>query len=242
MGKFSKILKSFYSQDILNPYIWPTPNEINDDVREHLLDVAYEFIEFLNVDIIVDDIIITGSLANYNWSKYSDIDLHVLADYNQFPPEQLELYKELFKLKKTLFNTTHNIKIFDYEVELYVQDVNEAHFSSGMYSILTNEWIVKPEKEYFRLDKGVLMSKVENWMNKIDEILKDAEEYSTEDILSKIELLKDKLKEYRSSGLSKTGEYSYENLVFKFLRRNGYIEKLFNFETWLRDKELSLNK
>lgn len=242
MGKFSKILKSFYSQDILNPYIWPTPNEINDDVREHLLDVAYEFIEFLNVDIIVDDIIVTGSLANYNWSKYSDIDLHVLADYNQFPPEQLELYKELFKLKKTLFNTTHDIKIFDYEVELYVQDVNETHFSSGMYSILTNEWIVKPEKEHFRLDKGVLMSKVENWMSKIDEILKDAEEYGTEDTLAKIDLLKDKLKEYRSSGLSKTGEYSYENLVFKFLRRNGYIEKLFNFETWLRDKELSLDK
>ena len=40
--------------------------------------------------------------------------------------------------------------------------------------------------------------------------------------------LKDKLKDYRQSGLSKDGEFSYENLVFKFLRRSGHIEKLFD--------------
>ena len=42
----------------------------------------------------------------------------------------------------------------------------------------------------------------------------------------KIEDLKTKLKDYRKSGLDKDGELSYENLTFKFLRRNGMIEML----------------
>ncbi len=41
------------------------------EVRERLLVIAYEFIDFLDIDIVVTDIILTGSLSNYNWSKYS---------------------------------------------------------------------------------------------------------------------------------------------------------------------------
>ena len=58
--------------------------------------------------------------------------------------------------------------------------------------------------------------------------------------LGKIEKFKEKLKKYRSSGLEKDGEFSYENLVFKFLRRNQYIDKLYNFKNKLMDKKLSL--
>ncbi len=50
------------------------------------------------------------------------------------------------------------------------------------------------------------------------------------------------LKEYRNNGLEREGEYSYENLVFKFLRRNGYIQKLFDFTNELVDKRLSLEQ
>ena len=55
-----------------------------------------------------------------------------------------------------------------------------------------------------------------------------------------IDSFKEKLKKYRSSGLEKEGEFSYENLVFKVLRRNGYIDKLFDFKNKLMDKELSI--
>ena len=53
---------------------------------------------------------------------------------------------------------------------------------------------------------------------------------------------KDKLKKFRSCGLEKGGEFSYENIVFKYLRRSGHIEKLFNLENQILDKELSLSK
>jgi len=125
MSKFESILKSFHSKDNLNSKIWKeSANDItiNQKVRKKLLEIANEFIEFLKVDVVVSDIIMTGSLANYNWSEFSDIDLHIVVDFEQFSKEQLPLYEELFRLKKTLFNDKHDITIYGYEVELYVQN------------------------------------------------------------------------------------------------------------------------
>ena len=143
----NKIIKSFFSKDELNPKIWNEDLSLNREVREKLLEISNEFIDFIGVPLVVDDIIFTGSLANFNWSEFSDIDLHVVCDFEQFSEETLPLYEELFKIKKTIFNNNHNIKIFGYEVELYVQNSSEAHFSSGVYSVMFDEWDVKPEKE-----------------------------------------------------------------------------------------------
>ena len=240
-------------RDKLNPDVWVLPNErfmsdpkgqvetMKPEIRERLLDIANQFVEFLDVPVFVDDIIMTGSLANYNWSNYSDVDLHIIVDFAQFPKEQIELFQKLFTLKKILFNTNHNITIKNFEVELYAQDEKEIHTSSGVYSVLFDEWITKPEKINVKIDNKVLMNKVKSWTEKIDEVIEDAEEGNdlekSKDIIDK---LKKKLKDYRGEGLSGDGEFSYENLVFKFLRRNGYIEKLYNFEDKLIDKSLSL--
>jgi hypothetical protein len=42
-----------------------------------------------------------GSLSNYNWSKFSDADVHIIVDLNQFDKEDIHLYQELFKNKFT---------------------------------------------------------------------------------------------------------------------------------------------
>ena len=225
-------------RDKLNPEIWlisKKESKMKPEIRERLLDIANQFVEFLDVPVFVDDIIMTGSLANYNWSNYSDVDLHIIVDFAQFPKEQIELFQKLFTLKKILFNTNHNITIKNFEVELYAQDEKEIHTSSGVYSVLYDEWITKPEKIKVKIDNKVLMNKVKSWTEKIDEVIEDAEEGNNlEKSKEIIDKLKKKLKDYSD------GEFSYENLVFKFLRRNGYIEKLYNFEDKLIDKSLSL--
>lgn len=238
--KNDEIINTFGTRDSLNPKIWDKDDTLNKEVREKLLGVANEFINFLGVPILVEDIIFTGSLSNYNWSKYSDIDLHVVADFTQFSDELLPLYQELFKVKKTLFNTDHDIKIFGYEVELYVQDSNEAHFSSGVYSVLFDEWSNKPKKENVKVDKNLIREKSKQWMEIIDTALDAASDVTADDAREILKKCKDKLKKYRTCGLEKEGEYSDENLVFKVLRRNGYIEKLMNFENDVVDKELSI--
>lgn len=238
--KNDEIINSFGTRDELNPKVWDNDDTLNKEVREKLLAVATEFIDFLGVPILVEDIIFTGSLANYNWSKYSDVDLHVVADFNQFSDDLLPLYQELFKVKKTLFNTDHDIKIFGYDVELYVQDSNEAHFSSGVYSVLNDEWDNKPKKENVKIDKNLIRQKSNQWMEIIDTALDAASDVTADDAREILKKCKSKLKKYRTCGLEKEGEYSDENLVFKVLRRNGYIEKLMNFENDVVDKELSL--
>ena len=236
----SNIIKSFFSKDELNPKIWESDNSLNTEVRTKLLEIANEFIEFLGVPIIVDDVIFTGSLANFNWSEYSDIDLHVVCDFEQFDKELLPLYQELFTVKKTIFNTNHDIRIFGYEVELYTQNSSESHFSSGVYSVMFDKWEVKPEKENPKIDTELLKSKIKNWTNQIDTVVESASLKNIDEAREYIKKFKDKLKKYRSSGLKEGGEYSYENLVFKYLRRSNYLEKLFNLENNLLDKELSL--
>jgi len=238
--KDNNIIQSFFSKDELNSKIWDEDQKLRKEVREKLLQTANEFIDFIGVPLLIEDVIFTGSLANYNWSEYSDIDLHVVCDFIQFSDTELSLYEELFKVKKTIFNTNHDIKIFGYEVELYVQNASEAHFSSGVYSVLYDEWDVKPEKEDSNIDTKILKSKINHWKSQIDTVVDNATEKDIDDAREYIKKFKEKLKKYRSSGLKKEGEYSYENLVFKYLRRSDYLEKLFNLENNLLDKELSL--
>lgn len=237
-----KILKSFKTKNELDSKIWDvndTSIKMKKDVRESLLEIANSFVDFLGFDLFVQDVTMTGSLANYNWSDYSDVDLHIIYNYDEVG-DQEELFKDLFKLKKTVFNSTHDITVKGYEVELYVQDDNEPHFSSGVYSVLFDNWIVKPEKISTNIDTKLLLKKSECWMEKIDNLIDDYDDDVNDETLEKIGNLQDKIKDYRSVGLEKDGEYSYENLVFKFLRRNGYIQKLFDFKNDTIDNLLSM--
>ena len=141
-----------------------------------------------------------------------------------------------------LFNNNHEITIKQYEVELYAQDETEPHESTGVYSVLYDEWIKKPKKENVTINKKEIENKTKEWMNAIDEVIENADGEELEDAKELIKKYKDKIKKFRQSGLEKGGEFSNENLVFKFLRRNGYIEKLYDFENKLMDKKLSLQE
>ncbi len=243
MSDLKSILTSFHVQDELNPKIWnSSKDKMSPKVRSRLLQIAYEFVEFLNIDIIVSDVIMTGSLANYNWSKFSDVDLHILVDFNQFSKTELPLYEELFQLKKTIYNDKHDITIYGYEVELYVQNEIESHFSSGVYSVLFDTWENKPKKENIKIDLGLIKNKSKQWMGIIDGVIESVQDESIDDAKKIIDKYKKKLKKYRTCGLEEGGEYSDENLVFKVLRRNGYIEKLYQYQDNRIDKELSLKE
>jgi murein DD-endopeptidase MepM/ murein hydrolase activator NlpD len=246
MGNMNSILSSFKQQGDLNSKIWSKSKgqeyKMDPKVRSRLLEISYEFVSFLDVNIIVSDIIMTGSLSNFNWSKYSDVDLHILVDFDQFSEQELPLYEELFRLKKTIYNDKHNITIYGYDVEVYVQNEFESHFSSGVYSFFPNDWLVKPKKENVNIDKSLIKSKAKQWMDIIDSVIENAKDVSLDESKRMVKKYKEKLKKYRTCGLEKNGENSNENIVFKILRRNGYIEKLHTFQTKQVDKLLSLKE
>ena len=244
MDAVNNLLASFTQQETLNPKVWTNPDDPKDSVmkpkvRTALMKIADKFSENLSEDLKVKDIILTGSLANYNWSRYSDFDLHLIIDFSQFK-KQADLYKELFNLKKQLFNQNHDIKIFGYEVELYAQDADEAHFSTGVYSVKNNKWDSIPSKEDSQIDKEVFKTKINSWKEKFETLINNIKKDGIKASEKQIESLKEKLKDYRKTGLEKEGEYSYENLVFKYLRRSNLIQNLYDTITKQTDKELSV--
>jgi len=243
MDSYKKILDSFSIKETLNPKVWencedPKKAILIPKIRKALLRISEEFIDDLGDDIFVDDIYLMGSLANFNWSEYSDFDLHVIIDFERYGKQE-ELYKELFDLKKKLFNDKHNIKILGYDVELYAQGLSDESHSDGVYSVMNNEWIHRPTKTHKNIDMSVLKTKIKCWTDKIDDAIDNAK---TEGNVENLKKIKDKLKDYRQSGLNKDGEFSYENLVFKYLRRSGHIGKLFDEKTKIKDKELSVER
>lgn len=239
MSKFQQILNSFSIRKTLNPKIWENPEDPSKStmipkVRKALERIADKFIEYLGDNVFVEDVVLTGSLSNFNWSEFSDFDLHIIVNLKQYEDDS-DLYKELFNLKKQVFNEKHDIKIFGYDVELYAEDLDESHYSSGVYSVMNGEWVTKPKKLKLEIDKEVLKNKIECWTEKIDKGLESKETKT-------IDTIKEKLKDYRKSGLEKDGELSYENLVFKFLRRSGHIQKLFDTADNIVDKGLSVER
>ncbi len=134
-GKGDKILKSFYPKKTLSPDIFDENKKMNSDIRKKLLSISNNFIDFLGVDFFVHDIVLTGSLASYGWSNFSDVDLHIVIDYDETNHNE-ELLKQFFDAKKFSWNETYDVKIKGYDVEIYVQDLKEEHTASGIYSTI----------------------------------------------------------------------------------------------------------
>lgn len=215
----------------LNPDLWEG-DSLKPDVKDALLKISEEFVNFLKVEVEPEDIIMLGSSANYNYTEYSDIDLHMIVDFSKVGEEKT-IVKELFDAKKFIWNNEHDIKIYGHEIECYVQDVGETNASTAVYSLTTDEWLKKPSADHPKIDTQEVLVKAKDFAKRIELAKGDSEALNS---------LKDKLKDMRKSGLKKAGEYSTENLVFKALRNSKHIEKLMNYAKNIFDKELSLDE
>jgi len=225
----------------LNPKLWDESWNIRDDVKESLMQIALDFSKEHNLDIhTADDIVITGSMANYNWNEHSDIDLHILLDFKKINSDT-DLVGDYFKLAKSLWNSLHEIEVCDHEVEVYVQDTEEAHHSTGVYSILNGAWVKRPEWSSSQAaDQSQIDAKADNITDRIDGIDKDMQSGGYEEAIKKAEKLRDKIKRMRSSGLASGGEYSIENLAFKALRNAGELDRLHDLRQAAYDEYRSI--
>jgi hypothetical protein len=104
-------------------------------------------------------------------------------------------------------------------------------------------WVNEPKKsENKSIDIDLLKEKANQWMRIIDGVIDNISDEDPDEIKRLVKKYKEKLKKFRNCGLEKNGEMSLENLVFKLLRRNGYIEKLYELPTDLIDKKLSMKQ
>lgn len=225
-------IKSFYIKDELNKKIWDD-YKLNPEIRRDLLKIGQDFFSGVEVNADVVDVVLCGSLCNYNWSeKYSDFDLHIIINHSDVD-ENKELVEKFCDYAKKLWNQSHEIKLMDYDVEVAIQDYEDLKNSikmgkmGGVFSLLKDEWIKRPEKIEFVPDEELIRSKAETIMSKIDDIENELEEDRYEATEEKLAKVWKKIKSLRQSGLdSESGELSIGNLIFKLLRRNGYVAKV----------------
>jgi predicted nucleotidyltransferase len=213
----------------LNPLVWKN-NKMDLSIRKKLIKITADFIKEADLNVPVSDVILTGSLANYNYNKYSDYDVHVVLDFRKVD-KNIDLVKDALNGKRFVWNIRHNIMLRGHEVEMYFQDKNDLHFATGIYSIAKDKWVIEPtynppnnvNTEFVEQKVYYISDTVDRMVNKLEET-KDKKEIKL--IHKKAKIIKDKIIKVRADALKRKGEFAEENLIFKKLRNEGYIEKI----------------
>ena len=208
------------------------------EVQKGLLDIATDFVSELErenkLKIKLVDVVIIGSVANYNWTQYSDIDLHIITDYDKLdiPKEEAQV---MFDAIKANWNHHHNITIKGHDIEMYVQDKSYEPSSAAEYSVLNNKWLKEPVREHPQFDKALIKTKYAEYKKKIASLVGKEDEDGLRTLL-------EKLYKFRQTGLDAGGELSEENIVFKALRAAGELEKIKDHVTQIYDKKMTVNE
>ena len=228
-------IKQHLPHEKLSVKLWKE-EKLKPEIREQLLRIADVFIDYLGIQIDVVDITMTGSYANYNYTPYSDIDLHIIVDPAGINKD-VDLVEEFLKAKRQYWNDRHDIRVLNIEVELYAQDKDEPHASSGVYSVKEDKWIEKPKKFRKEFDRSNVSKKVKYFKRLIDI---EIEEAKMNRGIKGLEKLIKKIRDMRSAGLEKSGEMADENIIYKVLRSEGDIQKLYDMKDNVFDVDLSL--
>ena len=215
----------------LNPRAWDN-GQLRPEVRERLLQIATIFIDYLDIpNFDALDIVLTGSIVNYNYTRYSDFDLHIVTRYADLRCD--DIAAAFYRAKKEIWNNQHDIMIRGHEVELYVEDVEEPPVSGGVYSVVNDRWIKKPSYNPPKINDRAVNDKANDLINRITQAINSND-------TNEIERLRTKIRNMRRSGLDTAGEFGVENLAFKIVRNLGYLDKLSTAYTQQQDRDLSI--
>ena len=232
----SELKLTLKTNETLNKKLWTSEGKLHPDVWIALDRIGREWAEFANIPKrAIKDVTLTGGNANYNYTQYSDIDLHLVVDKEMIDcPAVLDDY---LQSKKQLWALTHDITVKGQPVELYAQDYRDPfRKDQGIYSLKSNKWLQEPTRRKATSNHPEVKRKVRELMFQIDALID-----SNSDDVSAFKKLKGRLKWMRSSAIEKGGESATENLVFKELRNRGYLDKMNDHVRKLEDRKLSLS-
>ena len=199
----------------LNPKFWLN-NHLKSNIRKSLLNLAKFYFKQLDLDVTLKDIIFTGSLANYNYTDSSDIDLHIVIDYKELTDDE-DFAKQFFGDKRALWAEANEIQIYGYPIEIYVQDEQQLDDKGmgAMYSVLNNKWVKKPKYELPDVDRHLITQKVNKYLDILNKI--SMMDSSTKKLNAYSKVF-EKIRDARRKATKEEGEFSVDNLVFKVLR------------------------
>ena len=217
-------------QKELNPKLWED-KKLKRDVREAIIDIVSEFMDNLIIPVEILDVRVVGSNASYNYTEYSDLDVHIISNL-ELVGSPTEIVQALYNSERSNFNRTHNIKIKGIDVELYVEDVNSSVTSNGIYSVIDDIWIKEPQmikERSVKIDKKELRDLV----NSVKSVLADGDSDDIKDCINMLYLM-------RKDSIAIDGEYGVGNLLFKEIRNRGLLSALKDKYNEMISDELTL--
>lgn len=226
-----KLFEAFEKHDVLNPKIWDKDNNMLPEVSEKIREIVDYFMDSLSIKLSPIDVHIVGSNASYNYTDKSDLDVHIVVNFESVDTNT-ELVRALLNDEKASFNKSHDITIHGVDVEMYVEDVKSTTVSNGIYSLFNEEWIKFPVKidNVPQVDVSDAKSK---WTSIAKEILSNG---NSEDISNAIDVLY----MIRKNSIDVDGEFGKGNILFKELRNDGILQDLKDGLVSAKSKELSL--
>ena len=227
------LLEDLEKYEKLNPKLWSEDNKLLPEVSEKIKEIVSQFIEEIrdnDIPLNVLDAQLVGSNASFNYTKDSDLDVHVVADIEDASCDPA-LLAILYTYFKNNFNEKYNISIHGVPIELYVEDINSLAVSNGRYSVYRDEWIKFPEIQ--DIPEFDISKDIEPYKDRYDQIIADRDGDAAERFWDSLKLL-------RKDSIAVDGEYSTGNLIFKEFRSRGWIERLKELINSEKSKELSL--
>ena len=242
-------IKPFRPKDKLNPDFFNTEGQLDSQIRMRLLDIADDFVESLEVKWVKpSDIVLTGSIANYNWSKYSDVDIHIVYNFKDVY-SKTEFVKDYFNSKRDIWNKTHEeLTIKDFPVEISVEDKANPANSTGVYSLEKNKWVKEPEdmndsELNIKYIKDFCAKQMTKFDELFDEIDNESDRKKLETLSNKVEALYTKLKNMRAEALkSKEKEMATGNIIWKVIKHQGYIEQAWEYINKVYDRKNTIDE
>lgn len=242
--KLNNLRKELFGEDLdedveihttLNPKLFNENEELLPEVKTKVKAIVDKFVEYAKekgVDIILKDVVLMGSNANYNYKETSDFDLHLIVDdSSDCSQNHLSI---IYDALKSMFNDKYDISLNGIDVEVYVQsDYPVESYSAGVYS-LENGWINTPSiSKIPKINNKKLNSELRPWIIRYNKIIKNKN-------LNEINSYIDDIYDLRKTSILKDGEFGIGNLVFKELRNLKYLDNLKTVRDELISKDLSL--
>lgn len=224
-----RVLEALEVHEELNPKLWEGMS-LKVEVRNKLLEIAETFISSLDYPLSVADIRFLGSNASYNYNDQSDIDLHIISNFDLTYIDK-NVLQSMYNSSKNNFNKKHDISIYDIPVEIYIEDMNSINATNGSYSLLRDEWVKTPQPITYEIPD--YSTDLNLMIEEINTALSSGSKDKIENTLNIIYLA-------RKDGLAFDGEASIGNCVFKELRNMGLLDQLRDRYYELESEQLTL--
>ena len=205
--------------------------KLKPEIKDRILKIVDAFVDDLTIKPDVIDIQLVGSNVSYNYTTNSDLDVHIVTNFELLACDE-NLVQALYNAEKTNFNKNHDIKIKGINVELYVEDVKAGTASNGVYSVLEDDWVKFPKK-LTGIKEYDLSREVGIWKDKIEDALSSGTEQEVKDIINRLYMI-------RKNSILIDGEYGKGNQLFKEIRNLGLLDELKEKVHELLSRELSL--